>query len=494
MSILSKNSKDSLKFPGGKVCYNDHNAKIFPILGVMMEGFMDRKKLMIGCGALAAVLVLGGACWYLLKGKNSKDENVVYVNKVEKLMNLGSGNGLINRFAGVVETQDTWKVPLNQEKTVQEFLVEEGQKVEVGTPLLRYDTAKAETDLAQARLDLENLENEKTNLSSQIAELEKQKKKADKDEQLAYQIEIQSAQTSLKSKEYEQRSKEVEIQEFQKAIDNAVVTSELAGVVKSITRDNSAQNMYSNGEEQSLITVIGVGNYRVKCRINEQNMSSVQNGAPVLIYSRVDRDKFWKGTMGAVDTQNPGRDDSNSSYYVSGDATTQSNSYPFYVTLESTEGLMLGQHVYVEMDNGQGEKKAGVWLEEYYINDIDSDPYVWADNGRGKLEKRAVILGQHDETLMQYEIADGLELGDLITYPEEGLEEGMKTRETSDGRMGQSNPPGMEEESLEENTVPEDMTEGEMNSEDMPEEIPEGENQPEEIPQESGSADAVPVG
>lgn len=437
---------------------------------------MDRKKLAIGCGALAAVLILGGACWYLVKGRNSGNDNVVYVNNVEKLMNLGSGNGLINRFAGVVETQDTWKVPLNQEKTVKEFLVEEGQSVEVGTPLLRYDTAKAETDLAQAKLDLENLDNEKVNLTSQIAELEKQKKKAGKDEQLAYQIEIQSAQTTLKSKEYEQRSKEVEMQEAQKAIDNAVVTSELAGVVKSITRDSSAQNMYSSGEEQSLITVIGVGNYRIKCRINEQNISSVQNGAQVLIYSRVDREKFWKGTMGAVDTQNPGRDDNNSSYYISGDATTQSNSYPFYVNLESTDGLMLGQHVYVEMDNGQGQKKAGVWLEEYYINDPDGNPYVWADNGHGKLEKRSVTLGQRDETLMQYEIADGLSREDMVTYPEEGLEEGMKTRKSTDGRMGQSNPAGTEEEGSEEETIPQEDT------------------QTKEITQESGAAEAIPVG
>ena len=45
---------------------------------------------------------------------------------------------------------------------------------------------------------------------------------------------------------------------------------------------------------------------------------------------------------------------------------------------------MLGQHVYVELNLGQNEKKAGIWLEEYYICDADSNPYVWADNGRGK--------------------------------------------------------------------------------------------------------------
>ena len=40
--------------------------------------------------------------------------------------------------------------------------------MEVGTPLLRYDTTKAEADLAQAELDLEGIKNEKTNLTGQI--------------------------------------------------------------------------------------------------------------------------------------------------------------------------------------------------------------------------------------------------------------------------------------------------------------------------------------
>ena len=127
-----------------------------------------------------------------------------------------------------------------------------------------------------------------------------------------------------------------------------------------------------------------------------------------------------------------------------------------------------------------------------------------------------MILGQHDESLMQYEIADGLEKEDLITFPEEGLEEGMKTKKSADGRMGQSNPPGMEEEfpeegmspedgavpedMIEDGAVPEDITGDEAIPEDMTgdgavsEEIPAEESQPEEIPAEGGTADAAPVG
>ena len=158
--------------------------------------------------------------------------------------------------------------------------------------------------------------------------------------------------------------------------------------------------------------------------------------------------------------ENPGNDNSNGYYMSTGDSTTQSNSYPFYVNLDSSEGLMLGQHVYIEADYGQDEERAGIWLDDYFIADMDGDqPYVWVDNGKGRLEKRDVILGQHDDEMMKSEIADGLTEEDLITYPEEGLEEGMPTARGDSGRMGQSNPQLSEEEMMEDGTMPAD---GEM--------------------------------
>ena len=69
-------------------------------------------------------------------------------------------------------------------------------------------------------------------------------------------------------------------------------------------------------------------------------------------------------------------------------------SYPFYVELDSSDGLMLGQHVYIERDIGQDEQKDGLWISDYYIVDADTnEPYVWAANDKKKLEKRYVTLG-----------------------------------------------------------------------------------------------------
>ena len=112
------------------------------------------------------------------------------------------------------------------------------------------------------------------------------------------------------------------------------------------------------------------------------------------------------------------------------DDQTSSSTYPFYVNLDSSEGLMLGQHVYIEPDEGQDEKKSGIWLNDYFIVDADTDsPYVWIANGQNKLEKRDVILGQYDEDLGEYEIADGLSEKDKIAFPTDELKEGMSVTE-----------------------------------------------------------------
>lgn len=403
---------------------------------------MKKKKIILTGAVVAAVVVVGIGAWALF-GRSSSDastENVVYVNSVENLMNPGSGNGAVNRFAGVVETQKQVDIQQNQDKTVKDIYVEVGQEVSKGDPLFSYDTEKSQEDLEKAKLELERINNNIGNKQNEIAALEKEKKSAGNDAQLDYTMQIQSAQMELKQSEYEKKSKQVEIQKLQDSIDNCQVTSEIDGVVKSINNGTDINSNSYSGDSQAFMSIIAMGDFRIKCKVNEQNISSITPGQAVIVHSRVDDSVTWKGTMGAVDTENPGND-SNNGYYSSGDGSTQSNSYPFYIELDSSEGLMLGQHVYVEADYGQSEEKAGIWLEDSFICDADTDnPYVWVDNGKGKLEKRSVTLGQHDDDLFQYEIADGLTKDDMITYPEDGLEEGMKTAVGSNGQMGQSNP------------------------------------------------------
>ena len=105
---------------------------------------------------------------------------------------------------------------------------------------------------------------------------------------------------------------------------------------------------------------------------------------------------------------------------------------------------MLGQHVYVEPDNGQTEERSGMWLDAYYLltdEEGQVTPYVWAADDKDRLEKREVTLGDFDEDLGQYEILDGLTADDYITIPYEGLQEGqsvIRNVEQDTGMMGGS--------------------------------------------------------
>ena len=50
----------------------------------------------------------------------------------------------------------------------------------------------------------------------------------------------------------------------------------------------------------------------------------------------------------------------------------------------------------------------------------DSSAYVWAEK-KGKLEKRSITLGEHDEATDTYDVLDGLTLEDYIAFPDEQL-------------------------------------------------------------------------
>ena len=56
------------------------------------------------------------------------------------------------------------------------------------------------------------------------------------------------------------------------------------------------------------------------------------------------------------------------------------SSYPFYVELDSTEGLILGQHVYLQLETQEAETPAGPSVGSAFIAyDDDGSTYVWAD-------------------------------------------------------------------------------------------------------------------
>ncbi len=437
---------------------------------------MKKRYLAVGLILMAAGAAGGFGWYYFHDGMDlSSDEQAVYVSSVSSI--VGSKSGVTNRYAGVVEPQKTVEVSIESGRTVKSVNVKTGQEVSQGQLLFEYDLSSIQDDLKQAQLDLDRLKNEAMSLNEQIATLEKEKKQASKDNQLSYTIEIETSKMNLKKNEYDQESKTAEIEKLQNATGNTEVRSEIDGVIQKIDTskmtteegdylDESSMDTSSSsdGSSNAFITILSTGAYRVKGQINELEAQSLMEGEPMIIRSRIDEDQIWRGTMGTIDRENAVSDSSNSMYYGmmdTGSSQTTSSTYPFYVELDASDGLMLGQHVYIERDNGQEEEKDGLWLSEFYIVDADTpDPYVWAVDDKNKLEKRSVILGNYDEGLCEYEIVDGVTLQDYLAYPSDSLEEGMKTT-TSETALLNS------EDMNSEDMYSEDMYSEEMYSDDL---------------------------
>ena len=352
---------------------------------------------------------------------SSSDANAVYVDSVAVIATLGSGTGKIPRFAGSVEPQETKEYKLDGDRKVRKCYVKEGDIVKTGQRLYTYDTTEDESKLEQARIDLERLQNTEDTSEAKKAELEKQKAAANTPEK---QLEVLTAENELKQNELDQKSKQKEIDQLEDQIKNATVKCDMDGIVKAVNEQSDNDMMGSS--DSAYISVLKLGTYRVKAEANEQNIRQIYSGETVLVFSRVDSGQFWKGTISQIKTDQGNSEDKDSDSYYGSDNSSGSTNYPFYVELEDSDGLMLGQHVYLEQDLGQQNARSGLWLDDYYIaQEADGTSYVWAASNDNKLEKRIIEPGEADEALKQHQIVTGLTTDDYICQPQDSLEEGL---------------------------------------------------------------------
>lgn len=382
-----------------------------------------KKRILIGAGA-AVVLAVFAAIWFffLRKPGESTAGSEAYTTSVAQL--TGNLSGTVNRFAGIVEPQQTIKIQKASDRKIKEVFVKEGDNVSQGTPLFSYDTDETQMKLSEAQLELERIANEISTLYEQIETLKNEKEKAPESEAFSYTTQILTAQNDVKRAEYNQKSKTMEVEQIRKSLENATVNSEIDGVVKSIN-DGSNPNIYGSGDDSSYMTILSNKEYRIKGTLNEQNMSAITVGQPILIHSRIDETLTWKGTVTEIDIENPVNQNNNGYMMGNNDTQTTSSSYNFYVEIEDGAPLMLGQHVFMEPDIGQTEEKEGLWLSSYYLIIDGNDAYVWAAGKNDKLEKRKITTGEYDEAMDEYEITSGLTEEDSIAFPEDSLKEGM---------------------------------------------------------------------
>lgn len=357
-----------------------------------------------------------------LSGCQARTEETAPVMNVGEICGVGPV-GLVDRFSGVVVARNEVAVKKESEKRVAEIKVSAGDTVYEGQILFSYEQEQAEMDLERAKLELEQLRNTLISLQNEKEELEKLRSKAKEDQQLSYTLEISEKDATIRETEYSITSKEKDIEKLENSLKNLDVYSPVSGTVQSVNENGATDNY---GNEKPFMVITEEGNRRIKGYVNETNIGSVTPEMPVVIRSRVD-DRTWRGTVSMIDFETASQDETSRMYYSSADDTQSSSKYPFYVELESDEGLILGQHVYIEADRGQedGEDGGALKLPAYYVVTDDGRPYVWARGQGGTLEKRAVELGDLDADTDTYPILSGLTAEDAIAFPADNLKNGM---------------------------------------------------------------------
>lgn len=383
----------------------------------------------------ASVIVIGAAACFggykYLKSKGvTLSSGVVYVQRVQELNTVAGRTLTGSRFSGVVETQKTEDFKSDTSKKIKAIKVKVGQEVKKGDVLFTYDLEQAQLDIDDEQIDYEkainNLETDKIELEG----LQKEKTTASPDRQTQLTTMILSKQSDIARAEYDLKQKEAKIEKMKKALKNNKVKSTLDGIVKEVADLNN----FDESEPGPIVKISRGDDYTIKATLNEQMISQVQKDMPVIIRSRID-DKVWHGVVTGIETKPQSSDGGEFNIGGNGEDTmTTTSKYNFYVTPESFDGLMLGQHIIIEPDMGQmGEiqTKEGIWLYEDYFVREEGKTYVWADNGNGKIEKREVTLGTYDEEEGDVQVVRGLTKSDRIAYPSEQFEPGLKTTENA---------------------------------------------------------------
>lgn len=372
---------------------------------------MNKKtKIIILISACLLIVVIG---IYFLFSKGNNNQNI-YVQKVSTI--IGSSY-TENRYSGVVESSETVDINQDGNKSITDMYVKAGQKVSKGDKLFSYDTTEAANSIAQKKLDIEAQNNEIQAQNNTIADYKAELNKGG--DKVEIQARINDASYAIRQAQNTIKATQTEIEQLNKQIENSTVLSTIDGIIKEVNKDGGTDE---SGNQKPLVSITQTTDFRVKGSISE--MGTISEGTSVIVRSRVNEDQIYKGTITKVETDPQSNSNNN---FNGADSSESASKYPFYVSLDNNKGLMLGQHVYIEADNGQSTKKKGIWLDaSFIVSDDNRNSYVWVSE-RGKLKKRKVELGKTDEETFATKIKSGLSVDDYIAWADDSYSEGMKT-------------------------------------------------------------------
>ena len=359
-----------------------------------------------------------GAALLLLTGCGAKPQ--VNVEQASMLTTAATGS---DKFAGVVVSEDVIEIERDAEQKIEEIYVAVGDVVRINEQLFKYDTDTLSLTIDKQQIEMDKLTQQIKDQTTQKTNLEKQiKKEKDKTTKATLELTLRSVNADLTDNNYKKKTLQAEINYNKDVLKNAVVRSPIKGTVRTINESGSPY-----------ITIQQAGAFQVKGMLNELSLNAgIMEGVGVTILSRTDPTAFWTGTVTLVDYNTTGEGENDNMFGGYVDPMVSSTSYPFYITLDSTDGLLLGQHVYIQISAAAiGDEL--LRIPEDYILDVTADEETWmtvgavwaVDMETMTLVKQSVTLGEYDPTYGTYVILDGITPESFLAHPaDDGVKEG----------------------------------------------------------------------
>jgi HlyD family secretion protein len=367
-----------------------------------------KKKIWISIGVVVLILVLVGVNVFRTMGKENPTVETAKVEEREI-----TGNVMVPGTLSLKQEEFLYLEPENGE--VSEVLVKEGDQVEVGTPLLRYENKQLQLEKEQNALSLESANLRINQIKDQITALEDKEKDlkdqvGKKEAEETVEAERKQLNTDLKVANLEARQVQLQKETIEEQQGQLEVKSEIVGTVLSIDEDALA------GRAQTPILHIGKADeFVVKATISEYDSLKIKEEQPVILKSDVILDKEWKGTVSKVSllpvqTEN-----------VMGNEDTAVQ-YPLEVTLDNQDieakpGFKLIMDIETEKRKVQAIPVEAVKQdgENYYVFVVEE----------GQAIRKDVKLGATSDKFM--ELTSGVKNGQkVIINPPDSLQNGME--------------------------------------------------------------------
>ncbi|MCU4988884.1 efflux RND transporter periplasmic adaptor subunit [Bacillus cereus] len=313
------------------------------------------------------------------------------------------------KFGGEVIPSGIETISFDPTKGTYELSVKKGDEVKKGQLLFKYNDPTAKQGVTEAEMQKKIAQKEVTLFQKQI-DTAKQKLQKDKNAGLpaealkASEIEVQQLESQLEMKKFEVEKADEMIKAAKEKVNTLSVTSPADGVIDDIVKIADEKTGMSG------ITLRHAGPFKVKGQLSEYELASMKVGQEVTVSSKTVAGKTWTGKVTEI----------GSTPLKSMDENKTVSNYQFTVTLDNSEELQNGFHVYVTSKSG--EATGTIVPKSSIVKKGDKNIVFVVKDGKAK--EQAVTI--EFETDSEAKVS-GVKKGEqIISKPEKDLKDGME--------------------------------------------------------------------